>query len=95
MRFVHFKKPASHFHKTGMNFNSRPVPTKSQDVVVRSQSPQVALASRQSRDGTGWIASPLMVDGGWYLQKSMNTSEKNNENNVKINENFGTMNEYQ
>ena len=30
-----------------------------------------------------------------YLQKSMNTSEKNNENNVKINENFGTMNENQ
>ena len=29
-----------------------------------------------------------------YLQKSMNTS-KNNENNVKINENFGTMNENQ
>ena len=30
-----------------------------------------------------------------YLQKSMNTSDKNNENNVKINENFGTMNENQ
>jgi len=25
----------------------------------------------------------------------MNASEKNNENNVKINENFGTMNEKQ
>ena len=30
-----------------------------------------------------------------YLQKPMKTSEKNNENNVKINENFGTMNEDQ
>ena len=30
-----------------------------------------------------------------YLQKSMNTSENNNENNVKMNENFGTMNENQ
>ena len=29
-----------------------------------------------------------------YLQKSMNTSEKN-ENNVNINEHFGTMNENQ
>ena len=29
-----------------------------------------------------------------YLQKSMNTSEKI-ENNVKINENFGAMNENQ
>ena len=29
-----------------------------------------------------------------YVQKSMNTSEKNDENHVKIDENSGTINEH-